>query len=215
MEMGTIRIDLDNSEIFKQIFQNFLNSDASKDVTILGNDNTAIMAHRLILTGLSPVFKSLLSSSSHPSPIIFLPHLSGPLLKHFIDFMYTGQANVQHDVMEKFLDICRTFKIEGVDNMTEQTLGKHLEEGTEKHNRDKTSTMDESNCFIKTNRDISEYDIKHDLEVENANLIEKFFEDQSSGNGKQVNKSIKARNKSRLKSIKPNLDGQYQCHLCI
>ena len=98
--------------------------------------------------------------------------------------------------------------------MAEQNFEKHLEEGTKKPNRQTTKTMDDSNLFKKTNQDVSEYSIKNDLEVENANLIEKFFEDKSSEDGKQIIKVTKVKKQTRLKSIRPNLEGQYQCHLC-
>ena len=98
--------------------------------------------------------------------------------------------------------------------MVEQNFEKHLEEGTKKPNRQTTKTMDDSNLFKKTNQDVSEYSIKNDLEVENANLIEKFFEDKSSEDGKQIIKVTKVKKQTRLKSIRPNLEGQYQCHLC-
>ena len=183
--METFRIERDNSEILKQLFYNLLNSDKSKDVTLVGNDNTVIEAHKFVLTGLSQVFESLLSSSSHPHPLIFLPHIPGPLLRDVINFMYTGQANVKQDNIQEFLDLCKTFKMEGVDNMTEHTQEKHLDGETQKNYRDIINNTDNSKLHTfaeQINHDTSEYNIKN----ENASIVEKFFEAEPCENVTQI-----------------------------
>ena len=212
--METFQVERDNTEILKQLFQNLLNSDASKDITLLGDDNIAIEANKFVLTGLSQVFKSLLSSNSHPHPLIFLPHIPGPLLRNVIDFMYTGRANVQQDEIEEFFAICRTFKIEGVNHMEEQTQEKHIEEETKKNNSDTINNTAESKLhkFVQQiNHDTSEYEIKN----ENATLIDALFEDESSEKVKQINKTTLIKNKTKkYRSIRPNNEGQYECNLC-
>ena len=215
--METFRIERDNSQILKQLFQKLLNSDTSKDVTLIGNDNIAIEANKFVLNGHSQVFESLLSSSSHPHPLIFFPHLPGPLLRDVINFIYTGQANVQQDDIKDFFALCRTFKVEGIDNMAEPAIEKHLEVEAKKSYSEVSNNVDNLKLskFVKeVNHDISEYDIKKDIDVENSNLVEQFFEDKSTENVKKIKKTTSVKNKSRLKSIRPNPEGQYECHLC-
>ena len=116
--------------------------------------------------------------------------------------MYTGQANVQEEALEEFFEICRTFKVEGIDNMAEQTLVNHVNEITKNLVRDNANKIDvlipQLNLIHGKNEDY----IKRDIEAENYNLVNKFFEDESSEDTKQDEQSENVKHDETSKNAK-------------
>ena len=91
--------------------------------------------------------------------------------------MYTGQADVQEKALEEFFKMCRTFKVEGIDNMAEETLVNHVNERTKNLFRENSNKIDDLIPQLNLIQDISEKDIKRDIEAEKSNLVNQFFKD--------------------------------------
>ena len=95
-------------------FRELINEQDFADVTLVSNDDKQVKAHKVILSSCSPVFKNLLLTNPHPHPLIFLSEMSHKNLEAFIQFMYTGQVEIEQDCLEDFLTMAGKLKIKGL-----------------------------------------------------------------------------------------------------
>ncbi len=81
-----------------------------------------IRAHKVILSAVSPLFQSILASSTTLPlplsgllhPVIYLNGISSRNLRHVVDFMYEGQVNVGQDELNSFLAAAEELQIKGL-----------------------------------------------------------------------------------------------------
>ena len=94
------------------------------DVTLVCEDEASFKAHRVVLGAGSSFFLSALSKDQmrgHPHPLIFLQGVkSSEQMASLLDFIYTGQAMVSQDSLQKFLDLAVSFGVKGL--MTETAV---------------------------------------------------------------------------------------------
>ena len=84
------------------------------DVTLVGEDNQLIKAHRVILSASSPFFKSILNMNTHFYPIIYMRGLKGKNLVGIINLIYQGEAKICQDDLQSFLTLAEELQIKGV-----------------------------------------------------------------------------------------------------
>ena len=89
------------------------------DVTLVGEDETLVQAHKIVLSSSSSFFSNILKKHSHPNPLIFVKGVSSSLLSSMVAFMYKGQVEVAKENLDKFLEACTDFKIRGLTPETE------------------------------------------------------------------------------------------------
>ena len=94
------------------------------DVTLVCEDEASFKAHRVVLGAGSSFFLSALSKDQmrgHPHPLIFLKGVkSSEQMASLLDFVYTGQAMVAQDSLQKFLDLAVSLGVKGL--MTDTAL---------------------------------------------------------------------------------------------
>ena len=87
------------------------------DVTLVCEDEASFNAHRVVLGAGSSFFLSALSKDQmrgHPHPLIFLKGVeSSEQMASILDFVYTGQAMVAQDSVQKFLDLAVSLGVKG------------------------------------------------------------------------------------------------------
>ena len=88
------------------------------DVTLVCEDEASFKAHRVVLGAGSSFFLSALSKDQmrgHPHPLIFLQGVkSSEQMASLLDFVYTGQAMVAQDSLQKFLDLALSLGVKGL-----------------------------------------------------------------------------------------------------
>ena len=89
------------------------------DVTLVGEDDKLIHAHKIVLISCSSFFENILKKHSHPNPIIFVKGIPNNLLSSLLAFMYNGQVEVSKEDLEKFLEACADFNVRGLTSETE------------------------------------------------------------------------------------------------
>ena len=87
------------------------------DVTLICDDKQKIRAHRNILAGCSPVFKSIFQSENVQNPIIFLKGINHADMESILQFIYFGEASFYQDRMYDFLQAARSLEIEEIFNV--------------------------------------------------------------------------------------------------
>ena len=81
------------------------------DVTLICDDKKKIRAHRNILAGCSPVFKSIFQSENVQNPIVFLKGINHADMESILQFIYLGEASFYQERMDEFLQAAKSLEI--------------------------------------------------------------------------------------------------------
>ena len=87
------------------------------DLTIASGDGTKINCHRLVLSAGSTYFRRILKdvpSSCCQHPVIILPDIKGKVLNAIVCYLYNGETNVDHGMLEDFLQSASGLNIKGM-----------------------------------------------------------------------------------------------------
>ena len=95
----------DNSDLF----------DVTLACSSLMDGPSLIKAHKLVLAASSPVLRHLvLNMEGTNKGMIYLSGIEPDHVKSALDFVYTGQANVEKVNLERFLQVAEELQIEGL-----------------------------------------------------------------------------------------------------
>ena len=75
------------------------------NVTLVGNDNMQIEAHKVILSGASVFFINMLQSDAHPHPLIFMREVTHEVLKAMLDLIYSGEAYLEEERVDSVVKL--------------------------------------------------------------------------------------------------------------
>ena len=83
------------------------------DVTLVCEDAQQIEAHKVILSACSPFFRSILKSSKHDHPMIYMKGVKAKDMVAIVDFVYHGEAEVPQEDLDGVLDLANSLKLTG------------------------------------------------------------------------------------------------------
>ena len=95
--------------------------DFLRDVTLVGDDNSQVAAHKLVLSACSEYFKNIFKNNKHSHPLLCLEGVTSKEIKNILDYIYNGEVNIYQEELDRFLTVAQRFKLEGL-------LGKENEE---------------------------------------------------------------------------------------
>ena len=84
------------------------------DVTLVGEDEFQIEAHKVVLSACSPFFKNILKKNAHQHPLIYLNGLKSKDLKNILDYFYNGKVQMQEGDLNDFLSMAYKLKVSGI-----------------------------------------------------------------------------------------------------
>ena len=84
------------------------------DVTLAGESNFKIEAHRVILAASSKLLRKLLQENQHPHPLLYMRGIKEKHLSAMVDFMYHGQAKIHQDDLNEFLIAAKDLELKGL-----------------------------------------------------------------------------------------------------
>ena len=91
------------------------------DVTLACANGKQVSAHKVILAGGSKFFQQILKQNPHPHPLLYLKGVRYDYLLSILDFVYTGEANINQKEIESFFDVANDLQIKGlIDKNTPQ-----------------------------------------------------------------------------------------------
>ena len=100
---------------FKTVIKDLHQVESLSDVTLVCNDGTEIMAHKFVLIGSSPVFRSMLyQSSQRDKTVVYLWGVSKSVLEWVLQFMYLGHTQVPPTKLQLFMDLAKDIKLRGM-----------------------------------------------------------------------------------------------------
>ena len=100
------------SQNFKEVFRELRQTECLSDVTLVCGDDR-IQAHKLVLIGNSSVFKSMLLQSKGDT-VVYLRGVSKSEMDWALEFMYLGETQLPQSHLEKFLNLAKEFKMNGL-----------------------------------------------------------------------------------------------------
>ncbi len=101
--------------------------DFLQDVTLVGDDNNQVAAHKLVLSSCSEYFKNIFKRNKHSHPLICLDGITSTDLDNILNYIYDGEVNIYQDDLDRFLAVAQRFKLEGLlGNPQEQQEEEHL-----------------------------------------------------------------------------------------
>ena len=104
----------DFQENAKITFQNLRKDKNFTDVTLVSEDGQQVEAHKMILAASSPFFQQVLERHKHPCPLLYMKGLKSEDLLAVVDFLYSGEANVEEDHLVSFLAIAEELQLKGL-----------------------------------------------------------------------------------------------------
>ena len=113
-------VDLGRNERYKDL----RNDTMFTDVTLVCNDDKQIQAHKVILSSFSSLFKRMFSNNPHPQPLVFLKGVEIDDINAILDFIYQGEASVEQDNFNTFLETATDLEIEELSSFSEAANSK-------------------------------------------------------------------------------------------
>jgi len=109
------------SSVYSSSFNSLRKHPKYEDVTLVVDDGHAV-AHKILLATCSPLLSSIMELSPNPG-VVYLNNISIKNLNLILDFMYTGEANVDNQDLNEFLAAASTLKVMGLtDNSAEMEI---------------------------------------------------------------------------------------------
>ena len=92
------------------------------DVRLMTEDYHEVSAHRLVLSACSEYFRNIFKNNKKQDTLIFLDGVTNEDLKHILDYIYLGEAQIFQDKLDRFLTIAKRLKLEGVFGQEQKIL---------------------------------------------------------------------------------------------
>ena len=140
------KVSLNWEEFSKKSFNTIKHLRTSKDfadVTLASSDGEQVKAHKFILAAASPVFQKILIKDKVAHPIIYMRGVALPALEALVEFLYSGEVDMDVEHLESFLNIARELGLEGLlEEQGDETQHKTKVEGVQQV-RQKKLVVDE------------------------------------------------------------------------
>ena len=85
-----------------------------QDVTLIGEDNHQVAAHKLILSACSDYFRNIFRNNIHSHPLLCLEGITSADLDNIMDYVYNGEVKIFQEDLDRFLAVAERFKLQGL-----------------------------------------------------------------------------------------------------
>lgn len=111
------------------------------DVTLIC-DGKPVMAHKLILSACSAVFKKTLRAARNArDPTIILWDIQLEDMEALLNFMYHGEVNITQEKLNHFLDLAERLQIRGLTSSGEKEKTKQRSSSSNNHHHQQKSPL--------------------------------------------------------------------------
>ena len=114
VENVVLKWDTFNSNL-ADLFKDLISSKTFSDLTLFSDDGVKFTAHKILLSSFSPVFRNMLEINSNQT-IIYLRGIQSREFQQILQFMYTGEAVIEKDNMEEFLNVAKSLQVKNLCN---------------------------------------------------------------------------------------------------
>ena len=145
-----------------KVFQSLLNQFSLTDVTLVNDEDLEISAHKIILSSVSPVLRRIFERRPKDQPILFLRGVKSDHLKALVDYIYTGEASIDVNNLNEFIQVGKDLKIVGLTDDDDEEA-----EVINNPSPPRNIVLEESSLSINP--------VKAEPIIENENVISKSF----------------------------------------
>ena len=135
----------------------FRNEEYLHDVTIVGNDNRQVPAHKLVLSACSEYFRNIFKNNKHPQTLVCIDGIASEELGNIMDYIYNGEVQIFQESLDRFLSIAQRLQLNGLignDNENVHVKENEMKEVFEEENDNLTSVYQEKMENQITNKSI-------------------------------------------------------------
>ena len=120
------------------------NEDYLHDVTLVGDDNNQVSAHKLVLSACSEYFRNIFKNNKHIHPLICIGGIASVDLNNIMNYIYNGEVNIFQDELDRFLQIAQRLKLNGLIGNEDETGqdNKEVTHQNHEHRADGSPTQD-------------------------------------------------------------------------
>ena len=104
-------------------FQELRTAEELFDVTLACEDET-VEAHKVVMSACSPFFRHVFSKTKQNHPFVYLKGVLYKDLVALLDYIYTGEAQVLAEDVDRFIEAAREMQIKG---LTEEDVEENRE----------------------------------------------------------------------------------------
>ena len=104
----------DSQANWTQALTELRNDNESADVTLISDDKVKFIAHKILLTSCSNLFKYILKGTTHAHPLLYLSGVSSVNLSFILDYIYYGEVRLFQEQLDCFLETAQKLEIEGL-----------------------------------------------------------------------------------------------------
>ena len=84
------------------------------DVKLISDDKVKFLAHKIVLSSCSNMFKFILKGNTHANPLLYLSGVSSVNLGLILDYVYHGEVSLFQEQTQSFLECAQKLELEGV-----------------------------------------------------------------------------------------------------
>ena len=100
----------------KSTMQEIMTSTEYTDVTLVSDDLHSVRAHKVILSAVSPVLKSILNNVTEKNSAIYLRGIMYQDLQSIMEYIYLGETTLSQEKINEFLNIARNLQVKDIGN---------------------------------------------------------------------------------------------------
>ena len=200
------------SSSFQEIREDFC------DVTLAGEGNHKILAHKVILATSSNFFRDVLKNNQHPHPLLYMKGIKEIHLTAVVDFMYNGEVNIFQEDLDDFLSVAGELQLKGLQANETETKEPKQEPNLQqplinprKKSMSKAAITDYSAIKSISLDNLQDYETKVELDVyeidDKRAMVEVYATDNKVTT---TNEELD----ERIRSMMNRSDGQWSCNLC-
>ena len=165
-------------------FSKLRNETKMFDVTLMGNDQKQISAHKLVLSACSEFFKNIfINNSSSNNLVLFLDGVDAIGINLMLDYIYQGEVQIHQEHLDGFLEMANKFKLDGLlENKIQGEINVKSFEPSQPEDFENINSelkTKDNHTVQRIQRDVKERSLKlHDESIEsnNGDVEEKFRE---------------------------------------
>ena len=86
----------------------------SADITLISEDKVKFLAHKILLSSCSKIFKFILEGNFHTNPLLYLSGVNSDNLGFILDYIYHGEVKLFPEQLDNFLESAQKLEIEGL-----------------------------------------------------------------------------------------------------
>ena len=193
------------SSSFKEIREDFC------DVTLAGEGNQKILAHKVILAASSSFFRDILKENQHPHPLLYMKGIKGVHLASIVDFMYHGEVDIVQEDLNDFLVVADELQLKGligkepepndIKQETHQSLPQKL-----RNNRARSESLNQFNYDTQKSETIQEYHTKIEENTDGTIV-------PVDSSASRINTTYEDLN-DQIQTMLSSSEGQWSCTQC-